>query len=117
MNNEELQGNLLGQPQTILKFETDYIVLSKDYADHIREMNDIKAHVDADVASNKALKNVDERKMSTLSQLDADKRYQELKKATPDEDLAIKKLFAKIRFERDMLEVYQTIGKMKAGGV
>lgn len=113
MDNKELQDNMLGQPQTILNYENDYIIRSKNYADHIREMGDIKAHVDADVASNKALKNVDERKMATLTQLDVNEKYQKLKKLTPDEDLAIKKLFAQIKFERDVLDVYLAMANMR----
>lgn len=116
MNNEELTDAMVSQPGKILALEQDYIDLSRTYADHVREMGDIKAHIDADVASNKSLKNPEERKMAILSQCDAHERYQVLKKDIPEEDTNIKKLFAQIRYERDMLEVYLGLARMRAGG-
>lgn len=113
MNPQELTDVMLLQPGKVLALENDYIDLSKSYADHIREMGDIKAHIDADIASNKALKNLEERKMAILSQCDAHGRYQVLKKDTPIEDSNIKKMFAQIRYERDMLDVYLAVANMR----
>lgn len=117
MNLQELTDVMLLQPGKVLALEQDYIDLSKNYAEHIREMGDIKAHIDADVASNKALKNPEERKMAILSACDAHGRYQILKKDTPDEDTNIKKLFAQIKYERDIFDIYLALARMRADGV